>query len=67
MAGIIALVMWCTYALGLWFGSKLIADDVAAKACCTYRTNADGNPEAPTATGHEGDVMITSSACSSVG
>ena len=54
MAGIIALVMWCTYALGLWFGSKLIADDMAAKAYCTYRTNADGDFEAP-----DGDRCIT--------
>ena len=54
MAAMIALVMWCTYALGLWYGSKLIADDMAHHNYCRYRTREDGSIKAP-----NGDRCIT--------
>ena len=59
IAGFFIFVMWNTYALGLWFGSKLIADDMDAHKRCTYYTDVYGNlhvPESSCVTG--GNVMI---------
>jgi len=39
LAGTVSMVMWCAYALGLWFGSKLIADMMDDRESCRYRTN----------------------------
>ena len=53
--------MWCAYALGLWFGSKLIADMMDDREECQYRTKGpnDDTVEMPA---HDciqgGDVMI---------
>ena len=59
IAGFFVFVMWNTYALGLWFGSKLIADDMDAHVKCTYYTDQYGKlhaPEDSCVTG--GNVMI---------
>ena len=59
VAALVSLIMWCAYALGLWFGSKLIADDMDAHEKCNYKINAKGElvePDSSCITG--GDVMI---------
>ena len=45
MAGSVSCVMWMTYALGLWFGAFLIANDMNSREECRYSqiTNADGS------------------------
>ena len=47
IAGLFVCVMWCTYALGLWFGSKLIADDMERSDKCTYYMTATGEMHVP--------------------
>lgn len=57
--GIVSMVMWLLYALGLWFGAWLIARDMDAHQECRYYTLPDGSlhqPETWCITG--GNVMI---------
>ena len=60
IAGLFIMVMWLTYALGLWFGSKLIADDMERSQDCQYYLTNNGSLHTPDSsvcvTG--GNVMI---------
>ena len=52
--------MWCTYAMGLWFGANLIASDMDAHDYCKYQEDAEGSVEMPDSNRcvSGGDVMI---------
>jgi ATP-binding cassette, subfamily B (MDR/TAP), member 1 len=60
VVGLFIMVMWLTYALGLWFGSKLIADDMERSQDCQYYLTSNGSLHSPDSsvcvTG--GNVMI---------
>jgi ABC-type multidrug transport system fused ATPase/permease subunit len=57
--GMVSMVMWLLYALGLWFGAYLIARDMDARVECRYYILPNGlvhQPESSCITG--GNVMI---------
>ena len=42
LVGLVTSLMWMMYGLGLWFGAKLIADDMDAHDYCEWRLKSDG-------------------------
>ena len=57
--GFVGLVMWSTYALGLWFGSYLISTDMLKYTECNYYLNPDDTLHVPVAHCTQGgDIMI---------
>jgi ATP-binding cassette subfamily B (MDR/TAP) protein 1 len=59
LIGAIQFILWCAYALGLWFGARLISTDMEGSIDCNYRTNASGGFEEPSGDCITGGSVMT--------
>ncbi|KAJ1394574.1 ABC transporter type 1, transmembrane domain-containing protein, partial [Ochromonadaceae sp. CCMP2298] len=59
LVGAVSMMMWLVYALGLWYGARLIADDMSSREECNWYLNPDNTLHEPASSCLSGGDVMT--------